>query len=309
MKIATQHYQDSVITPYGNNHWNGKEKIDISKEKDDAVILEISAKGKRAIQLKEKNEFEQNIVQVDKSADDLPAYSGMYDVDKTISSSLENCSKEEQGFVYDIIRENFLIGNGSSMSEEERQANISLGMKKRNMLQIILYQKIKKFLLDAMESIAKLASAGKMNADGNMDYGVKKGNYLGHGSNLVYTTDGLDMMRSMDSGAYDEYQRISRESSNSDRQLNTLKYLTNWYSNAVTKNPHMVEKYEAKSDEYIEKNVKNQKVDSTFSDLKTESKSAFIESLKAFQAQNPNFLSNIVNKELSRKYWAYGIIA
>ena len=33
MKIATQHYQDSVITPYGNNHWNGKEKIDISKEK------------------------------------------------------------------------------------------------------------------------------------------------------------------------------------------------------------------------------------------------------------------------------------
>ena len=130
MKIATQHYQDSVITPYGNNHWNGKEKIDISKEKDDAVILEISAKGKRAIQLKEKNEFEQNIVQVDKSADDLPAYSGMYDVDKTISSSLENCSKEEQGFVYDIIRENFLIGNGSSVSEEERQANISLGMKK-----------------------------------------------------------------------------------------------------------------------------------------------------------------------------------
>lgn len=167
----------------------------------------------------------------------------------------------------------------------------------------------KSSFLDAMESIAKLASAGKMNADGNMDYGVKKGNYLGHGSNLVYTTDGLDMMRSMDSGAYDEYQRISRESSNSDRQLNTLKYLTNWYSNAVTKNPHMVEKYEAKSDEYIEKNVKNQKVDSTFSDLKTESKSAFIESLKAFQAQNPNFLSNIVNKELSRKYWAYGIIA
>lgn len=305
MKIATQHYQDSVITPYGNNHWNGKEKIDISKEKDDAVILEISAKGKRAIQLKEKNEFEQDIVQVDKSADDLPAYSGMYDVDKTISSSLENCSKEEQGFVYDIIRENFLIGNGSSMSEEERQANISLGMKKAEYAANNFISEDKKSsFLDAMESIAKLASAGRMNADGNMDYGVKKGNYLGHGSNLVYTTDGLDMMRSMDSGAYDEYQRISRESSNSDRQLNTLKYLTNWYSNAVTKNPHMVEKYEAKSDEYIEKNVKNQKVDSTFSDLKTESKSAFIESLKAFQAQNPNFLSNIVNKELSRKYWA-----
>ena len=64
-----------------------------------------------------------------------------------------------------------------------------------------------------MESIAKLASAGKTDASGNMDYGVKKGNYLGHGSNLVYTTDGLDMMRTMDSGAYEEYQRISRSGS------------------------------------------------------------------------------------------------
>ena len=42
MKIATQHYQDSVITPYGNNHWNGKEKIDISKEKDDEAEPEDS---------------------------------------------------------------------------------------------------------------------------------------------------------------------------------------------------------------------------------------------------------------------------
>lgn len=59
----------------------------------------------------------------------------------------------------------------------------------------------------------------------------------------------------------------------------------------------------------ILKKCKKSKSRFNFSDLKTESKSAFIESLKAFQAQNPNFLSNIVNKELSRKYWAYGIIA
>ena len=32
--------------------------------------------------------------------------------------------------MYDIIRQNFLVGNSGSMTEEERQANISLGMKK-----------------------------------------------------------------------------------------------------------------------------------------------------------------------------------
>ena len=305
MKIATQHYQDSVITPYGNNHWNGKEKIDISKEKDDAVILEISAKGKRAIQLKEKNEFEQNIVQVDKSADDLPAYSGMYDVEKTISSSLENCSKEEQGFVYDIIRQNFLVGNTGSMTEEERQANISLGMKKAEYAaENFIPEDSRKPFLEAMESIAKLASAGKADNNGNMDYGVGKGTYLGHGSNLVKTTNALDMMRTMDGSAYTEYQKISKESSNEDRQLNALKYLTNWYEGAVKKNPSMVDNYEKQSEEYVEKNVKDQKLDATFSDIKTENKAAFFESLKVFQNNNPNFLSSIINRELASKFWS-----
>ena len=60
------------------------------------------------------------------------------------------------------------------MSEEERQANISLGMKKAEYAANNFISEDKKVLLDAMESIAKLASAGKMNADGNMDYGVKR---------------------------------------------------------------------------------------------------------------------------------------
>lgn len=304
MKVVTQHYQERVSTPYENNRRHEKEKIDISHKKDDAVTLEISARGKRAIQLKDKKDFEQDIVHIDKSAGYLPAYSGMCDVDRAISSALENCSKEEQQFVYDIIRQNFLVGNSSSMSEDERQANISLGMKKAEYAaNNFISEDNKSSFLDAMESIAKLASAGKTDASGNMDYGVKKGNYLGHGSNLVYTTDGLDMMRAMDSDAYEEYQKISRESSNSDRQLNTLKYLTNWYADAVTKNPHMVDEYEAKSDEYIEKNVKNRKIDTTFKELRTESKSAFLESLKAFQIQNPNFLSDVISRELSRKFW------
>ncbi|WP_275443079.1 hypothetical protein [Petralouisia muris] len=36
-----------------------------------------------------------------------------------VASALENCDKEEQGFVYDIIRQNFLIGNSGSMTEED----------------------------------------------------------------------------------------------------------------------------------------------------------------------------------------------
>ncbi len=41
----------------------------------------------------------------------------------------------------------------------------------------------------------------------NMDYGVAKGRCLGHGSRLVQTTSAIDMMRTMDSSAYTEYQK------------------------------------------------------------------------------------------------------
>lgn len=124
-----------------------------------------------------------------------------------------------------------------------------------------------------------------------------------HGSNLVKTTNALDMMRTMDGSAYTEYQKISKESSNEDRQLNALKYLTNWYGNAVKKNPSMIDDYEKQSEEYVEKNIKDQKLDATFSDIKTENKAAFLKSLKAFQNNNPNFLSSIINRELASKFW------
>ena len=191
------------------------------------------------------------------------------------------------------------------MTEEERQANISLGMKKAEYAaENFIPEDSRKSFLEAMESIAKLASAGKADNNGNMDYGVRKGTYLGHGSNLVKTTNALDMMRTMDSSAYAEYQKISKESSNEDRQLNALKYFTNWYEGAVKKNPSMVDNYEKQSEEYVEKNVKDQKLDATFSDIKTENKAAFLESLKVFQNNNPNFLSSIINRELASKFWS-----
>jgi len=110
------------------------------------------------------------------------------------------------------------------------------------------------------------------------------------------------MMQAMDKDAYAEYQKMGQ---NDDGGLSALKYLTNWYAGAVKKNPLMVDNYEKQSDEYVEKNVKNQKLDKTFAGLKTGSKAAFFESLKMFQSNNPNFLSSIVNRELTSKFWGF----
>lgn len=59
------------------------------------------------------------------------------------------------------------------MTEEERQANISLGMKKAECAaENFIPEDSRKSFLEAMESIAKLASAGKADNNGNMDYGL-----------------------------------------------------------------------------------------------------------------------------------------
>ena len=142
--------------------------------------------------------FEEDIQHFDRRIA-LPEYCGIYKTDKAVAAAVEGCSKEEQIFVYGIIRQNFLKENTSSLTEEERQANIALGMKKAEYAsENFIPEEHREKFLDAMNTIAKLASAGKADKNGNMNYGVAKSSYLGHGSNLVETTNTLDMMKNMD---------------------------------------------------------------------------------------------------------------
>ena len=246
--------------------------------------------------------FQKELHQVDISLNDLPEYSGLGGPDKAVASAVENCSKKEQAFVYDIIRQNFLMGSSGSMTEKERQANISLGMKKAEYAaENFIPESSRKAFLEAMESIAKLASAGKADGRGSMDYGIAKKRYLGHGKNLVQVTDIVDVMRTMDKKAYAEYQMIGRD----DGGLNALKYLTNWHQNAARKNPGMIDAYEKQSEKYVKKNVNGRKLDTTFGAIETGSKSAFLESLKAFQNSNPGFLEAVINRELASEFWKF----
>ena len=247
--------------------------------------------------------FEEEIQHFDRRIA-LPEYCGIYKTDKAIATAMEGCSKEEQIFVYGIIRQNFLKENTSSLTEEERQANIALGMKKAEYAsENFIPEEHREKFLDAMNTIAKLASAGKADQNGNMNYGVTKSSYLGHGSNLVATTDTLDMMRNMDSAAYDEYQRIGAESSNEDRPLNQAKFLINWYIKTLEDKPGTLEKYEEKNDKYFEKEVNGKKLTTHFEDIDISSKETFLAGLRNFMSQHQNFMSGILSVELSNRFW------
>lgn len=234
----------------------------------------------------------------------LPEYCGIYKTDKAIATAVEGCSKEEQIFVYGIIRQNFLKENTSSLTEEERQANIALGMKKAEYVsENFIPEENRDEFLNAMNTIAKLASAGKADKNGNMNYGVAKSSYLGHGSNLVETSNTLDMMKNMDSAAYDEYQRIGAESSNEDRPLNRARFLANWYIKALKERPNIIEEYEKKSNTYFDKEVKDKELPTHFDRIDVSNKETFLAGIRNFMTKNQNFLSGILTSELSNKFW------
>lgn len=60
------------------------------------------------------------------------------------------------------------------------------------------------------------------------------------------TNNPLDIMKKMDSAAYEEYQKIRQDSSDEDRMLNGLRYMVKWFTHAVQDNPNMIKEYERK---------------------------------------------------------------
>lgn len=297
MRIEESYHERKI--PYGDERHHGNISMERAEQIDTVALVEISREGRKAIELRNRDEFANEIKEYDKSLNHMPEYSGIYDVDKTIAKAVENCSKEEQAFVYDIIRQNFLLNDCESMTEEERQANISLGMKKAEYAaEHFISEDERDAFIDAMETIAKMASVGRSDSNGTIDYGISRGKYLGHGSNLVKVTDTIGIMKSTEPDVYAEYTRLKAENPNE-----SLRYLMNWYEGAISKDKNLVQNYEKQSDDYVDEKIKNQKLDETFNGLNTESKAAFLESLRAFQVSNPGFLSFFINRELLSNFW------
>lgn len=221
------------------------EKIDISGLQENAVLLDISTEGMQKLDESRLSQ-DRDLSKVTKSANAyhsidhlIPAYSGISKADHAIHDALKDADDETKGFVYRTIRNNFLIGSASDMTEEERQAKISQGMEKAEYAaDNMIDEAHRKSFLDAMGAIAKLASSGTREADGTMDYGISSRTYVGQDGHLVQTTDSMGMMKKMDPLAYEQYKGLE------DDPLASMRFHMNWLSESYRKDPGMVERFE-----------------------------------------------------------------
>jgi hypothetical protein len=123
--------------------------------------------------------------------------------------SLQGVSENVQRAAYSIIRKNLMPWNVGDLSEEQRQAAISLGMEKAKFLaDNYLNQSAGSEFLDAMEKIAKFGMSGVKGDDGRMSYSIM----WGKGTGMDDTNfNELDLMKEKDPEVYKTYNALWAE--------------------------------------------------------------------------------------------------
>jgi hypothetical protein len=123
--------------------------------------------------------------------------------------SLQGVSENVQRAAYSIIRKNLIPWNVGDLSEDQRQAAISLGMEKAKFLaDNYLSQSAGSEFLDAMEMIAKFGMSGIKGDDGKMAYSIM----WGKGTGIDDTNfNEFDLMKEKDPEAYQTYNALSAE--------------------------------------------------------------------------------------------------
>lgn len=210
-----------------------------------------------------------------------------------LQDSLEGASQQVRDATFTTISKNFLLRDVGDMTEEQRQAMISLGLEKaRYIADNYLEGQQAKDYMDAMTTIAKFGVNGVKDESGKVTYAIEKGP-------LNSAPDDNVNMGDIIKEAYpDEWEanRAKRlaaiESKDYDALIAAFKEYDNLVKHVFTNQNHLVQD---KISDYGEwkKMIENTTIPNHFSNLDKTSLSNFIENIKtANTALSNDFLTN-----------------
>lgn len=268
----------------------------INDDQLEGIIVDISELGINALK-----EYQDGNNEPSKCYSSTPAYTGMADVDNAIISSLDGCSENLKAYSYDIIRSNFLISNVENMYDDERQKNISLGMAKAHYIaDNYLDTETGTMFLDAMSTIAKIATNAVVDENGNVSYDLPLNNgvYLNANGLVDSGTDAVDMMKALSPEVYSEYKQTLQEAKldgNEQGSVDALKILVKWANNLSKEKSNALNDYEKYKTDQI-KELEKTTINSTFDNADTSNIKAFISFLNSRTSDNQLLLKSEISE-------------
>lgn len=217
-------------------------RIDVNQQEDTrldvALIVDISEETREKWH-RELGEGRERLSVIDYQA---PIIIPNIQTNDLLVQSLKGVSQEVIDAVYDTIEKDLLNKNLGTLSEEERQQTIALGLEKAKYIasNYLQGQQADNFL-KAMETIAKYALNGTRDESGTITFHIEKGPLVGAPDDYI---NKFDLMKSKDPETYEKYAKNLREafeSNDQNKYIKAMRELTDWVERVTRSNPRLIE--------------------------------------------------------------------
>lgn len=227
-------------------------------------------------------------------------HTGYARIDNAVIDALRGKSQEVKDGGYDIIRHDLVPNHVHGLEEEDRLAQISLGVEKAEYLAgQFMDERTRDSFMDAIRAIAKIGAAGKRVGDCEMEYQVK--HVIGFDGNGHVMEDQseefLFAMERLAPGEYEIYKSMAEAEGDSAREASF--FALRWamaHIDAVAGNRTAYDRYKDGQYEQLEK----VKLDQTFAGADTSGKENFLasvrEMLQASQKLQVNYFLEQIGK-------------
>ncbi|MEY9973111.1 DNA-directed RNA polymerase subunit F [Lysinibacillus sp. RC46] len=194
-------------------------------------------------------------------------------------NSLNGASQQVLDATYSTISQNFLVHDVGNMTEEQRQAMISLGLEKAQYIadNYLTGQQAKDYM-DAMTTIAKFAVNGVKNDDGKVVYAIEKGPLVHAPDDYIHIDDLVKEAFPEKWQSFKDKIVAATEKQDQDALLEAFKDYNQLVKSIYTNQSHLVQKKIENYNDWQE-TVKNTVISNHFSQLDKTSLSNFVEDI------------------------------
>lgn len=199
-------------------------------------------------------------------------------------NSLKGASQQVLDAAYSTISQNLLVHNVGNMTEEQRQAMISLGVEKAQFIaDNYLEGKQAKDFMEAMTTIAKFAVNGKKNDNGTVSYAIEKGPLVHAPDDYIHIDDLVKEAFPEKWQSFKDKIVAATEKQDKDALVEAFKEYNQLVKSIYTNQPNLVQD-KIKDYGNWQETIKNTEVSKHFSQLDNTSLSNFMKDIKTTNA-------------------------